>query len=68
MSAGSRFVIEGFFFFFFFLPSLLLPQLSVLAKEKGSGDPATPISLETDEAASLFPPSPLLFHRPPPLP
>lgn len=41
------------------------------AKEKGSGDPATPISLETDEAAArllLLLPflSSLLLHPPPP--
>lgn len=46
-------------FSLFFL-SLTLLQLSVLAKEKGSDDPATPISLETDEAASLLLLLPLL--------
>lgn len=60
----------GFSSFFFFL-SLLLLQLWLSPKEKGSFDPTTPISLETDEAASLLPLHasfcPLLLH-PPPLP
>lgn len=69
MSAASRFVIEVFSSFFL---SLLLLQLLVLGKEKGWGDPATPISLETDEAASLLlllPPFPSsLFSSIPPPP
>lgn len=67
MSAASRFVIEAFSVFFLSPPLL---QLLVSAKEKGSGDPATSISLETDEAAArlLLLPflSSLLLHSPPP--
>lgn len=68
MSAASRFVIEAFSVFFLSPPLLQLP---VSAKEKGSGDPATSISLETDEAAArllLLLPflSSLLLHSPPP--
>lgn len=69
MSAASRFVIEAFSVFFLSPPLLQLP---VSAKEKGSGDPTTPISLETDEAAArlllLLLPflSSLLLHSPPP--
>lgn len=68
MSAASRFVTEAFSVFFLSPPLLQLP---VSAKEKGSGDPATPISLETDEAAArllLLLPflSSLLLHSPPP--
>lgn len=43
-------------FFFFFCPCCFLSSQS-WRRKKGSGDPATPISLETDEAASLSPPS-----------
>lgn len=68
MSAASRFVIEAFSVFFLSPPLLQLP---VSAKEKGSGDPATSISLETDEAAArllllLLFLSSLLLHSPPP--